>query len=80
MKAIVCHQAVRTFRVSNAGFEMPKGPSLSKNSTEKVNEPFYYLLLLEHLFLHGIKKINRTADLLIGFSQLEMIFFLSLIC
>lgn len=56
MKAIVYHQAIKTFGVSNAGFEMPKGPSLSKNPTEKVNEPFYYLLLLEHLFLPGIKN------------------------
>lgn len=32
MKAIVYHQAVITFRVSSAGFEMPQGPSLSKNS------------------------------------------------
>lgn len=56
MKAIVYHQVLKIFGVSNAGFEMPKGPCVSKNSTEEVNEPFYYLLLLEHLFLPGIKQ------------------------
>lgn len=45
MKAVVYHEAVTAFRVSNAGFEMLKGPSLSKNSTEEVNEPFHYLPL-----------------------------------
>lgn len=57
------HRAVTTLSAYSAGSAMPKSLRLSENSIEEVNEPFYYLFLLEHLFLPGTEISCAIADL-----------------